>query len=59
MDLVFLVDIVIQSHSAYFVYDQQRGQYVLIDKLGAIRSIYFKELYPVSSAPLPKPTLNS
>ena len=46
MDLVFLADIVVQCHSAYFEFDYERGKHVLIDKLGDIRSIYFKELSP-------------
>jgi hypothetical protein len=43
------MDIVVQSHAAYWDQDPCDGKWLLIDKLDEIRGIYFTEVRPVCS----------
>lgn len=46
-DFVFVMDMVMQSHAAYWDQDPSDGKWLLIDKLDEIRGIYFTEIRPV------------
>jgi len=49
-DIVFLVDTVFQSHSAYWLNDPLNGKWILMDRVVEIRYTYFTEYRPVCFA---------